>query len=148
MRELTYRYTSFSVYSLSVFHQITYKKAGQSKKGNKNTCSSSLDMCWDTNVRIAPVLDASSLLIALSFCTSNCSRVNRCAKRSFSPLCSREYVPATFFTRMSSAGKITCKHQQKNLIPQMFCASRWAYSWPINFHKYTNLWAFQKLIYL
>lgn len=132
----------------AIFHQITYKKAGQSKQGNRNTCSSSLDMCWVTNVRIAPVQDASSLRIASSFCTSSCSRVNRCAKRSFSPLCSREYVPATFFTRISSAGKITCNHQQKSLIPQMFCASRQAYSWPINFQKYTDLWALKSAINL
>lgn len=105
-------------------------------------------MCWVTNVRIAPVQDASSLRIASSFCTSSCNRVNRCSKRSFSPLCSREYVPATFFTRISSAGKITCNHQQKkkNLIPQMFCASRQAYSWPINLHKYTDLWALKSTI--
>ena len=134
----------------AIFHYFSnyIQMAGQIKQGNRNTCSSSLDMCWVTNVRIAPVQDASSLRIASSFCTSSCSRVKRCAKRSFSPLCSREYVPATFFTRISSAGKITCNHQKKSLIPQMLCASRRAYSWPINFQKYTDLWALKSAINL
>ena len=97
------------------------QKAWHNKQGNRKTCSSSLDICWVTDVWIAPVQDASSLRIASSFCTSSCSRANRCSNRSFSPLCSREYVPATFFTRISSAGKITCNYQQKNLISQNVC---------------------------
>ena len=87
-------------------------------QGNGKTCSSSLNMCWVINVRIAPVHDASSLRRPSLFCTSSCSRANRWAKRSFSLLCSREYVPATFLTRLSSAGKITWNYQRKILYLQ------------------------------
>lgn len=74
---------------------------------NRLTCCSSLAMCWLTDVCRAPVQDANSLRKLSSLSMEEFNSSNRWSKRLLSPLCSREYVCATFFTRLSKAGKIT-----------------------------------------
>lgn len=88
---------------------------------NKLTCCCSLAMCWLTDVCRAPVQDANSLRKLSSLSPEEFKSSNKWSKRLLSPLCSREYVCATFFTRLSRAGKITYIPEQ---IPQLSIAEK------------------------
>ena len=112
MKNLDHHVSAVSRWSnISKHIQILYANKHQ----REFTCFSSLDMCWLSEVQTAPVQEASSLR-KLSFWTSEFISSNNWQKRPLSPWCSREYVVATFLTRLSRAGKITCWHEkQKNL---------------------------------